>query len=139
MEPQPDPPPLVDFAVIPRRLQSVAGIVGGLALLGCVVDGVINGLTFALMGRWFGIFVLGMVAGVAVLTALHAAGGADRAGRRGDRLSAPDVGLSPRRLSAVPPPAEDATDPGTSAPPSAPPPSPPPPSAPPAGPPSGTA
>lgn len=107
MQPQPDPP-LVDFSVIPRRLQSVAGVVGGLALIGCVVDGALNGLTFALMGRWAGVFVVGLVAGTAVLTALHAVGGADRASRRGQRLASPDVGLSPRRLSAVPPAEDDA-------------------------------
>lgn len=100
--------PLVDFGAVPRRLQSVTGVVGALALLGCVIDGALNGLTFALMGRWVGIFVVGMVAGMAVATALHALGGADRAGRRGERLSSPDVGLSPRRLASVDdPPAHD--------------------------------
>lgn len=108
------PAPLVDFAAIPRRLQSVAGVVAALALVGCVVDGALNGLTFALMGRWVGIFVVGMVLGMAVMTALHALGGADRAGQRGERLSAPDVGLSPRRrLNAVPD--DPAADPDPSA------------------------
>lgn len=100
--------PLVDFADVPRRLQSVAGVVGAIALLGCVVDGALNGLTFALMGRWAGIFVVGVVAGMALATALHALGGADRAGRRGERLASPDVGLSPRRLASVDDAPEDA-------------------------------
>ncbi|CAN5362216.1 hypothetical protein BH23ACT9_BH23ACT9_16350 [soil metagenome] len=99
---QPDPPPLVDFDALPRRLQTVAGVVGALALVGCVVDGALNGLTFALMARWAGLFVVGLLLGMAVMTALHALGGADRAGVRGERLSSPDVGLSPRKLTAVP-------------------------------------
>ncbi|HUG83494.1 MAG TPA: hypothetical protein VMM13_02970 [Euzebya sp.] len=102
MQPQHEPP-LVDFSVMPRRMLSVAGVVGGLALIGCVVDGALNGLTFALMGRWVGVFVVGVVVGTAVMTAVHAVGGADRAGRNGQRLASPDVGLSPRRLSAVKP------------------------------------
>lgn len=94
---QPPESPLVDFGEMPRRLQSVAGVAGAVALVGCVVDGALNGLTFALMGRWAGVFGIGLVAGMAVMTAVHALGGADRAGKRGERLSSPDVGLSPRR------------------------------------------
>ncbi len=79
----------------------MAGVVAAAALLGCVVDGVLNGLTFELMGRWVGIFVVVMVAAAAITTALHALGGADRAGRRGERLSSVDVGIAPRRFQSV--------------------------------------
>ncbi|MGI9018383.1 MAG: hypothetical protein ACR2HR_14985 [Euzebya sp.] len=93
--------PLVDFSDVPGRLQTSAGILSALAVLGCVIDGALNGLTFALMGRWVGIFAVAMLIATAVITAGHALGGADRAGKRGERLASPDVGLSPRRLSAV--------------------------------------
>ena len=91
------PRPLVDFSDLPGRLQTMAGALALLTLLACIVDGAINGLTFALMGRWAGIFIALALLGTAVVTGLHAAGGADRAARRGERLSSPDVGLAPRR------------------------------------------
>ena len=93
--------PLVDFTAAWARLRVATVVLAALALLGCVVDGVLHGLTFELMGRWAGLFVVALLATTAVVTALHALGGAGRAGQRGERLSAPDVGLSPRRLSAV--------------------------------------
>ncbi len=105
--PPPDGSPLVDFGPVPRRLQTVGGVLAALSLLGCVVDGVLNGLTFALMGRWVGIFVVTMVGAAAVTTALHALGGADRAGRRGERLSSVDVGIAPRRFQVTPEDDED--------------------------------
>ncbi|MEE8601040.1 hypothetical protein [Euzebya tangerina] len=93
-----EPDALVDFTQVPRRLQTAVVVSAALALLGCVVDGAINGLTFALMGRWGGIFVLVALLSGAAVTAIHALGGADRAGQRGERLAGPDVGLSPRRF-----------------------------------------
>ena len=92
---------LIDFGGVAGRLRVSAVVVAALALLGCVVDGVLNGLTFELIGKWVGIFAAAMLVTTAIVTAVHALGGAGRAGRRGERLSAPDVGLSPRRLSAV--------------------------------------
>ncbi len=89
--------PLVDFDALRHRVGAVLAPVAGLSLLGMVIDGAVRGLTFALMGRWVGIFVLLSVLGIAVLTALHALGGAGRAELRGERLSSPDVGLAPRR------------------------------------------
>ena len=105
-----EPEQLVDFAQVPRRLQTAVALAAAAALLGCVIDGALNGLTFALMGRWGGVFVLLALLFGAAVTAFHALGGADRAGRRGERLASPDVGLSPRRmegrdlLSTAPPP-----------------------------------
>lgn len=96
------PRPLVDFSDVPGRLQTSAGIIAALVVIGCVVDGALNGLTFALMGKWAGLFAVLMLAATAVVTAFHALGGADRADKRGERLSSPDVGISPRRLSSVP-------------------------------------
>ncbi len=94
-------PALVDFDGVPRRLRSMALALTALALMGCIVDGVLNGLTFALMGRWVGILVVALMLGAAVTTALHALGGADRAGKRGERLSSPDVGIAPRRMGPL--------------------------------------
>lgn len=99
--------PLVDFEELRSRVGGVLIPIAGLSLLGAIIDGAIRGLTFALLGRWFGIFVLGSVLGVAIATALHAARGADRANRRGERLSSPDVGLAPRKLRTEPDPADD--------------------------------
>ena len=100
MEPRQDRP-LVDFSDVPGRLQTTAGALAALAVLGCVVDGVLNGLTFALMGRWAGIFVVLTLAATAVITALHALGGAGRAEERGERLASPDVGIAPRRIRSA--------------------------------------
>jgi hypothetical protein len=93
--------PLVDFTGLPARLQAVGVGLAALALLGCVVDGVLNGLTFALMARWVGIFGGALLLATAVTTALHALGGAGRASARGERLASPDVGVAPRRLTGV--------------------------------------
>lgn len=89
---------LLDFAALRARVGNVLIPVAGIALVGAIVEGLLRGLTFGLLGRWFGIFVVASVLGVAVVTALHAAGGADRAGRRGERLSGDDVGLAPRKV-----------------------------------------
>ena len=90
--------PLVDFVALRRRVGAAMMPLAGLCLLGAVVDGAIRGLTFELMGRWFGMFVLLAVLVSAVATALHALSGASRAEQRGERLSSPDVGLAPRKI-----------------------------------------
>lgn len=98
--PPAEPEPIVRFEGAGRRL--LGGVVlpvAGIALAGAVVDGAVRGLTFALLGRWAGLFVVGVVLGAAVATALHALGGAGRAGARGERLSSPDVGIAPRRIA----------------------------------------
>jgi sugar phosphate permease len=88
---------LVDFKALAVRLRTAAGILGIFAVLGVVVDGLRIGLTFAVMVRWAGVFVLGMLVVTAVLVALHALRGADTAARRGESLSGPDIGVVPRR------------------------------------------
>ncbi|CAN5649370.1 hypothetical protein BH24ACT15_BH24ACT15_07160 [soil metagenome] len=93
---------LVDFTGVPRRLQTAGGILAAVMVAGCVLDGAINGLTFGVIGRWAGLFAVGMLLATAVITAAHALAGAERAGKRGQRLSAPDVGIRPRRLNVVP-------------------------------------
>lgn len=98
---------LVDFSIVPRRLRTAAGVLAAVTLGGCIVDGALRGLTFQLMGRWAGAFAVTFLIAAAVITALHAAVGADRASRRGERLSSPDVGITPRRLNAVP---DDSSD-----------------------------
>ncbi|WP_108668516.1 hypothetical protein [Euzebya rosea] len=90
--------PLVDFVALRRRVGAAMMPLAGLCLLGAVVDGAIRGLTFELLGRWFGMFVLLAVLVSAVATALHALSGASRAEQRGERLSSPDVGLAPRKI-----------------------------------------
>ena len=94
----PDHEPLVDFDALRGRVGGVLVPLAGLSLLGAVVDGAIRGLTFALLGRWAGIFILVTIFAIAVLTAMHALAGAGRAERRGERLASPDVGLSPRKI-----------------------------------------
>jgi hypothetical protein len=89
--------PLVEFDGLPSRLLSVGLSLCGLALVGAVVDGAVNGLTFGTLGRWVGLLAVALLVAAAITTALHALRGADRAGRRGERLSSPDVGLAPRR------------------------------------------
>jgi hypothetical protein len=102
------PVAIVEFGTLSRRLQTGGLVLAGLALLGCVADGVLRGLTFATIGRWAGIFAVALLLTSAVVVAVHALAGAGRAGRRGDRLSSPDVGIGPRRLGAVRAPGTDA-------------------------------
>lgn len=108
-----EPQPLVDFSTLPGRVRSVALPLGALALVACIADGALNGLTFALMGRWVGVYAVVTVLAAAIVTAVHALRGADAAAKRGERLSAHDVGITPRRLSAVP--ADDARPPAAGA------------------------
>lgn len=88
---------LLAFGPLLARLQTAAGVLAVLALAAIVVDGLRNGLSFAIMGRWIGVYVAAMLVASAVAVAVHALGGAGRAQRRGERLSSPDVGLAPRR------------------------------------------
>lgn len=93
---------LIDFSGVPRRLQTAGGILAAVMVAGCVLDGAVNGLTFGVIGRWAGLFAGAMLLTTAVITASHALTGADRASKRGQRLSSPDVGIRPRRLNVVP-------------------------------------
>lgn len=99
--PEPDdaerPGPLVDFGVLAGRVGVVALVLGALAFVAIVVEGLATGLTFGLMARWAAVFAVSLLAATAVMAATSALGGADRAQRRGERLSGRDVGLTPPR------------------------------------------
>jgi hypothetical protein len=90
---------LLDFRRLAVRLRGAAVLLGVVAVAGIIVDGLRSGLTFAVMVRWAGMFVLGVLLVAAVLVALHALHGADIVQRRGESLSGPDVGLVPPRRS----------------------------------------
>jgi hypothetical protein len=87
--------PLLDFAALSGRLGRVVPIVAALAVLGAAGELVTAGASLALVVRWASIFVALLLAVLAVLTATHALGGADRAQRRGERLASDDVRLLP--------------------------------------------
>jgi hypothetical protein len=93
--PPSDPPPVADFAALPRRIRKAAAVVGGFALGGFVLDGIRSGLTVGLVVRWFTLAVAATLLVAAVVTALHALGGADAVQKRGERLSGDDVRLRP--------------------------------------------
>ena len=88
---------LLDFGALAGRLRVAAAVLGVITVAGVILDGLRSGLAFAMMVRWAGAFVVGMVVVTAVLVALHALRGADTAQRRGESLSGPDVGLVPPR------------------------------------------
>jgi hypothetical protein len=90
---------LLDFRALAGRLGGVAAVLGVVAVLGIVIDGLQSGLTFAVMVRWTGTFVLGLLLVAAVFVGVHALRGANAAHRRRESLSGPDVGLVPPRRS----------------------------------------
>jgi hypothetical protein len=87
----------IAFTPLAQRLRRAAGVLAVLALVGLVVHGLLRGLSFAVMGLWAGVFVVGLVLATAVLVALHALHGTATAQARGERLSGDDVGLLPPR------------------------------------------
>lgn len=78
-------------------MRAVAGAVLVGALIAIVIDGMLNGLSFAVMLRWAGAAVIGLLLLAMIGVAVHALRGAGSAQRRGERLAADDVGLMPRR------------------------------------------
>lgn len=88
---------VVEFPPLAGRLRATAAVLAVGTLLAMVVDGVVRGLSFGAMVVWVSVFVVTFLISAAVTVALHALRGADRAQRRGDRLSGDDVGLVPRR------------------------------------------
>ena len=88
---------VVAFPPLAARLRATAAVLAVATLLAMVVDGVVRGLSFGAMVVWVSVFVGSLVVVTAVTVALHALRGADRAQRRGERLSGDDVGLVPRR------------------------------------------
>jgi hypothetical protein len=89
--------PLLDFAVPLARLRRLLPAIAVLAVLGAAVEAMGAGLSAALVLRWATVVGVVAVAALAVLTAVHALGGADRAQRRGERLAGQDVRLLPAR------------------------------------------
>jgi 4-amino-4-deoxy-L-arabinose transferase-like glycosyltransferase len=87
--------PLLDFSALALQLRRVVPVIAALAVLGGVGELVTAGASAALAVRWVTIFVVALLATMAVLTGVHAMGGADRAQRRGERLSSDDVRLTP--------------------------------------------
>jgi hypothetical protein len=93
----PDPEPLVDFAAPAARLRRLLPVLAVLAVVAAGVDAQRSGLTLGLVLRWGTVLALAALLSLALLTAVHALGGADRAQRRGERLAGDDVGLLPGR------------------------------------------
>jgi|GEM_PF-4337301 len=98
---------LIDVAALAVRLRYVAGALGVLTLAAVVVDGLRNGLTFTLLGRWAALFAALLVVITALLIAGQAVRGAGSAARRGERLTGRDVGLVPPRRTPQDPDPED--------------------------------
>lgn len=86
---------LVDFTGLAGRVGMTALVLGAFVFVGVVVEGLASGLTFGLMLRWAAIFLALLLLATAVLAATSAFGGANRAQRRGERLSSDDVKLLP--------------------------------------------
>jgi hypothetical protein len=89
--------PLLDFAAPLARLRRLAPAIGALAVVGATADALTGGLSVGVAVRWLTAAAAMTLAALAVLTALHALTGADRAQRRGERLAGEDVGLLPAR------------------------------------------
>lgn len=87
--------PLAALASLAARLQTVAGVCGVLALGGAVVEGLVAGLTFAVILRWSAAYVAAVLLAAAVLVARTFRG--PWAQRRGRHRSASDAGLGPPR------------------------------------------
>lgn len=98
-EPRTGPGQLVDFAVVAGRLPGVAAVAAAVCVIGAVVDGLRVGLSFAVLARWASIFAGLVLLGFVLVVAMSAYRGATAAQRRGERLSAPDVGPMPSRRS----------------------------------------
>jgi hypothetical protein len=88
---------LVDYRALAGRLATAALVLGAVAFVAIVWQGVQQGLSFRLMGSWVARYLVAFLVVAAVLTATHAVRGARGVYRRGDRLRSDDVGLLPRR------------------------------------------
>lgn len=75
----------------------MAGVCGVLALGAAVVEGLVGGLTFAVLLRWGAAYVAALLLAAAVLVAAQVWRGPGAAQRRGHHLSASEVGLAPPR------------------------------------------
>jgi hypothetical protein len=88
---------IVDFTNLAGRLRVAAITLGIVAISATVVEGMVDGLTFRVLGRWAAAYAAVLVLVSGVLVGVHAYRGADSAQRRGERLGSGDVGLLPPR------------------------------------------
>lgn len=100
-DPTPDRPAgLVDFAALGRRLRRAVTVMGCIGAVLALGDALLNGLSIGRLAVWAFVLVVGIVVADTAFVAVHALRGADRAQRRGERLSSDDVGLLPTRRSS---------------------------------------
>jgi hypothetical protein len=90
-----EPGRLIDFPTLATRLFWTAVILGAVAVAGATIQGLVFGLTFAVLLQWGALFLVTFVVIGAGVIAVHAVGGARRARERGERLTSDDVGLVP--------------------------------------------
>lgn len=104
--------PIVDFGRAARRVRTSATLLGGLAVLGWFVVGLLDGGPDpADLGAWAGLALLGMFLVEVWVVGGSALRGMLRAGDRGERLAGGDVGLLPPQLTGRRPAAADDLDP----------------------------
>ncbi len=92
--------PIVDFSRAGRRVKRSATILGGGALVGWLVAGLVTGsLTASGLATWVAVALAGMFVVEVVVVGGSAARGMLRAGDRGERLAGSDVGLLPPQVT----------------------------------------
>lgn len=94
--------PLLDFAGLSHQLRVAACWLGGLTVVGMLVEVARGGPVWAAALRWAATAVAGALLVTAVLVALQAYRAADHAQRCGERLSGDDVRLTPPRRPRQP-------------------------------------
>lgn len=93
-------PLIVDFPRAARRIRASAVVLGGLAVVGWLVTGVVDGgLDPGDLGGWIGVALFGMFLVELVVVGGSALRGMLNAGDRGERLAGGDVGLLPPQLT----------------------------------------
>jgi hypothetical protein len=93
-------PPIVDWAVIGRRLRWTAAGLFALALLAWAVAGAAgDGLRLADLWGYLGLALAGLFVAEVVVVGGSAVRGLLRAGERGERLAGDDVGILPPQLA----------------------------------------
>jgi hypothetical protein len=86
-----------DLSRLAAWLRTVAISLVFVAVRAAVIEGLVQGLTFAVLARWAGAYLAAWLVVSAVVVAVHAMHRASKAQRRGERLSDDDVGLIPPR------------------------------------------
>lgn len=99
-DPNPTPPPLVDFAGTARRIRRSVLVLGALGVVGWVVVGLATGGPDPRdLGAWAGLVLAGMFVVELVVVGGSALRGMLRAGDRGERLASGDVSLLPPQVT----------------------------------------